>query len=433
MKIESNMRKPKIAMIVQRYGKGVNGGAEYHCKVLAEQLAQQCDVTVLTSCALDYHVWENVLPPGEEIIDGIRVLRFPQTGKRNKKVLRRIHRKFRKRRLYQKVLKSVGLLSTFEHWFPATGVVTEAEEFAWASNQGPYLLELIEFLKDSHHQFDALLFFTYLFYPTIYGLRVAPQKSILIPTAHDEPPIYFSIFRKVFDKPKAILFNTLSERNFIHQRFGNQAIYHDITGVGIDVPKFKRVDVTDFVHPDEPYLIYIGRIDRGKGCRVLFDFFLNFLDKNPSFKHLKLVLVGQKFMDIPASANIVATGFVSEDLKWSLLESARALVIPSLYESLSLVTLESMAIGVPVIANERCEVLKNHITDSDGGLLYESYADFEKALFTLFDPTFDLAKMKRLAADYVNARYQWEPIVQKTMAAIAYVGDEHTAKWEINQ
>lgn len=417
-------------MIVQRYGDQVNGGAEYHCKILAERLQDRCEITVLTSCALDYHVWDNVLPPGREVVNGIPVLRFQQTGRRNKRKLRSIHRKFRKRKLYQKILRNLGLLPAFERMFPDVGVVTESEAFDWASNQGPYLLELIEYLEKCHEEYDALIFFTYLFYPTIYGLRVAPEKSILIPTAHDEPPIYFSIFQQVFDKPKAILFNTTSERAFVHKMFNNQHIYHDITGVGVDKPSFKRVPLDEYVREDERYLIYIGRIDPGKGCRVLIDNFIRFLERNDAFRDLKLVMVGQQFMDIKPHANIVTTGFVTEDVKWSLLEHAHALVIPSFYESLSLVTLESMSFGVPVIANKQCEVLRNHIMDSKGGMVYETYEDFESTLFALLDENFDLATMRRHALRYVSERYQWEPIQAKTVKAITHVSGKETIAHE---
>lgn len=58
-----------------------------------------------------------------------------------------------------------------------------------------------------------MLLFTYLYYTTYFGLKVAPEKSILIPTAHDEPPIYYSIFNDTFNLPKIILYLTTTERD----------------------------------------------------------------------------------------------------------------------------------------------------------------------------------------------------------------------------
>ena len=67
----------KICFIVQRYGLEVNGGAELHCRQLAEHLTRDYDVTVLTTKATDYISWKDVYKSDEELINGVRVKRFP--------------------------------------------------------------------------------------------------------------------------------------------------------------------------------------------------------------------------------------------------------------------------------------------------------------------------------------------------------------------
>ena len=59
--------KKKIAMVVQRYGLEVNGGAELECRLYAERLTPFYDVTILTTCAVDHYTWADSYKPGEEI------------------------------------------------------------------------------------------------------------------------------------------------------------------------------------------------------------------------------------------------------------------------------------------------------------------------------------------------------------------------------
>ena len=54
----------KLAVVVQRYGAEINGGAELHARYIAEHLARHHDVEVLTTCARDYVTWANELPSG---------------------------------------------------------------------------------------------------------------------------------------------------------------------------------------------------------------------------------------------------------------------------------------------------------------------------------------------------------------------------------
>ncbi len=52
-------RRPsmKLACVVHRYGPQATGGSEAHCRAIAHRLAPRHDVTVLTSCAIDYVTW----------------------------------------------------------------------------------------------------------------------------------------------------------------------------------------------------------------------------------------------------------------------------------------------------------------------------------------------------------------------------------------
>ena len=404
---------------MQRYGLEVNGGAEYHCRVIAEKLKDIYEVEVLTSCAKDYLSWKNEYPNGDTIINGVTVHRFLAEKSRNWKEFNSISRLLiGKRKLYQKALRQFGLLNAFEKMQPAGNIQKNEEK--WVIDQGPYVPSLTNYLTKNHQNYNALIFFTYLYYPTVFGMNVAPEKSILIPTAHDEPPIYLNIFKAFFKKPAVILYNTLSEKHFVNQQFHNGDIFSEIVGVGIDPPKnIIAQNIGHIVKPEDPFLIYIGRVDPSKGCGILFDYFSAY--KKAARNNLKLVVVGELFMDAPANPDIILTGFVADEIKASLLLKAKALVIPSLYESLSLVTLESMAYGVPVIANENCEVLKDHIINSNAGFLFSDYDSFKNAIDTIVKPDFDNSILSGNAQKYVADNYSWPVTIQKYQKAIDYI------------
>ena len=64
-------RRLSLAIVVQRYGADINGGAELHARYIAEHLAPHADVRVLTTCARDYLTWRNELPAGPTTVNGI--------------------------------------------------------------------------------------------------------------------------------------------------------------------------------------------------------------------------------------------------------------------------------------------------------------------------------------------------------------------------
>ncbi|WP_419788681.1 glycosyltransferase family 4 protein [Mucilaginibacter sp. SP1R1] len=310
------------------------------------------------------------------------------------------------------------MLDAYEQRLPIKSIEKDSDE--WIKQQGPYTPGLIKHLEENHAEYDALIFFTYLYYPTIYGIKIAPEKSILIPTAHDEQPIYYPWFKLFFKTPAAILYNTISEKKFVNLMFNNQDIYSDVVAVGVEPLQPAIVlQASDILNYTGEYLIYIGRIDVAKGCKVLFDHFLKY--KSSTGKNLKLVLVGLAFMEIPRHPDIVVMGFVDEDVKIALLKGATALIIPSFYESLSMVTLESMAYGIPVIANEQCEVLKDHINNSKAGFLYHDFNTFQQAINTLTNPGVDITTLGQNAQKYVTENYTWPVVIEKINKAINFV------------
>ncbi|RZK64246.1 MAG: glycosyltransferase family 1 protein, partial [Pedobacter sp.] len=323
------------------------------------------------------------------------------------------------RTLLQQALRGLGALDKFERLFSLKDNFKELGD-QWSKEQGPYTPELLTYLQKNEHKYDALIFFTYLYYPTFFGLRIAPHKSILIPTAHDEPAIHLPVFRDFFNLPKAILYNTTSEQKLVQSLFDNEEIYSDVVGIGI-TSSDKQIDIDPalLLNSDATYFIYIGRIDPGKGSDLMLSHFIRY--KTETSSKVKLVLIGKASIEIPKHEDIVYLGFVDEDLKLAMLKKAKALIMPSEHESLSLVTLESLAYGIPVIVNGASEVLVNHVVQSKAGQVFTDYNSFQAALNFFLADEVAMQSIPEMAKAYVANNYSWKIVLEKINRAIDYV------------
>ena len=388
--------KNKILFVVQRYGLEVNGGSEAYCRQIAEKLSSIYDVSVLTTCAEDYVTWENKYQEGIEKINDITVIR--------KKVV--------EPRTQKKFSKATDIIN-----FDKENLLSGIE---WQKAQGPYSLELLNYLSNHKEEYDVIIYMTYLYFTTYFGIQIAPEKSILIPTAHDEPPIYFGIFNSIFHLPRCILYLTNSEKNFVTKKFHNNYVNSDIVGVGIDIEKdVENINLKDRFHIEDEYLIYLGRIDESKGCKNMIDYFLEYKAKYNN--NLKLALAGKTAMNIPVNNDILNLGFVSEIEKINLLKNAKALILPSEFESLSLSTLEAMYFGIPVLVNGKCDVLKDHAILSKAGLYYMNKLEFIESLAYIDENPEIMKKMGENGVLYVEKNYRWDVVIEKYKNAIEKV------------
>lgn len=384
------MNKKRVAIINQRYGEEVNGGSEYYTKKLAEHLIQDYDVEVLTTTARDYDTWKPYYEEGETTLNEVPVRRFHVERPRQ----------VTKSRILGRIMRVLP------------NVLRRKVQFYWLKEQGPFCPKLIQYIRDHGKDYSVLLFVTYLYYPTAVGIQQYPQKSILVPTAHDEYCIYFPYYRDVFQKPGGIAYLTEAEEIFTETLFCNKNIPHVLAGAGIDIPKDINAPKTlEAYGIKDEYIIYVGRVSRGKGCGRLFHYFERY--KKEKKDNLKLVVVGKLMMDEPVHPDIMCLGFISEEDKYALMAGARALVLPSEFESLSLVVLESMALGVPVLVNGKCEVLKKHCEQSAAGFYYTEYEDFVEKLNQLLEKSTKRIQMCYNAIEYVKKGYSWEHTVEQ--------------------
>lgn len=387
------MKKKKIAIVNQRYGIEVNGGSEYHARVLAEHLVKEYDVEVLTTCARDYDTWDNYYKEGVEEINGVLVRRFKTAKSRDLKKFKRLDR--------------------MRKYLPFFSVKMEQK---WIEEQGPFCPDCIQYIEDYKAEYDVFIFVTYLYYLTAVGLKKVAAKSILIPTAHDEPFLKMKLYKELFSLPQGYFFNTEEERELIYKKFGTGNISSRIGGIGIEVPD--KTNEGEFKRKRHlgKYILYVGRIDYGKNCQQLFEYFCRYKEKRKD--NLKLVLMGKAMIEIPERDDILSLGFVSEEEKYDGMSGAEFLVLPSLYESLSIVVLDSMKLQVPVLVNGKCTVLKAHCRKSKGGLYYGNYEEFERAVDFLLTHEEEREEMGKNGRKYVEANYQWDVILGKLSSLI---------------
>jgi len=416
----------KIAFIIQRYGSEILGGSEYHCRLIAERLAERHDVEVLTTCALDYITWSNEYPEGTDRVRGVTVRRFANAQARDITAFNR---------------RSEWI---FNHPH------TRDDEIEWLKQQGPWCPTLIEHLERHHRKYDALIFFTYLYAPTVLGLQVAPAKSILVPTAHDEPAIRLGIYKEMFGLPAAVAYNTEVERRFLTSEFSIRAVAEETVGCGVDLPQQTHAkdpvadDATrdeDAAQADEPvrgrwapaargaafrkrhkihgpFALYGGRIEKGKGCEELVEYFSTY---HAGGGDLMLALMGVKLMPLPEEPYIRFAGLLSERERLQALEAATVVIVPSPFESLSLLALEAFAMGTPVLANARSEVLVDHCLRSNAGLFYADRDEFVECLTLLAMDARLRALMGHNGRAYIREQYRWELIMSKYERMLAAV------------
>ena len=384
----------KHAFVVPRYGRDVHGGAEQGARLLAEHLVSELgwQVEIFTTCARDARTWADHYPAGTTEEGGVVVHRFPVDSGRAVDFDER----------------STPLLRD------PRGVPPRAQE-DWLRWQGPVCTRAVDAALAS----DAVRIagYPYLYSPIIDVVRRAGARSVLHPAAHDEAPLYLSVFDEVFGATGGLVLHTEAEARLVARRFPETiATPQIVLGLGVDDPveADPLVARTRLGLGDRPYLVCVGRVDRSKGTDLLARYFLEYKRRNPG--PLALVLLGQVVDAPPASPDIITPGLVDEELKWSAMRGADLLVSPSANESFSLVLLEAWLAGTPVLVNGACGATVEHCRFSGGGLWFRGYAEFEVSLDRLLGDARLRSSLAAAGARYVDDRFRWPVLVRRYAA-----------------
>jgi glycosyltransferase involved in cell wall biosynthesis len=376
----------KLLFVIQRYGAAIMGGAELHCRLVAEKLSANHSVEIATTCASDYLTWANDFEPGSEIVNGLSVHRFPVERERPVSF----------DDLAYRVLNNHG---------------SHAEQVEYLAAHGPYCPGLVHYLK-TRHDIDRFIFFSYRYWITRYGIEAIGSRAILVPTAEHDRVLYLPIHRNSFHLPCAIAYNSYEEKRLIERITGNTNVPGDIIGTGlpdaVPVETMKPLAELDLL---DPYVLYIGRIERAKGCSALLANYLQCfrtMDTVP-----ELVLVGDKKMDIPDHSRIRYLGTLSESEKQAVLNRALFLIMPSQFESLSMVLLEAWRVQKPVLCNGHCDVLRGQCRRSNGGLYYRNSDEFLTAFELLLHRQDIRMKLGISGCNFYQSNYDWNVIINK--------------------
>jgi len=376
----------KLACVVHRFGADIAGGSEGHCRLVAEHLAASHDVTVLTTCAKDHITWRNHYPPGESRVGAMRVLRFPVVRERD------LHR-------------FIDLSDRI-----AADRATREEEEAWFEENGPDAPGLLAHLRDRGRDYDRVLFWAYRYADAYFGLPLAADRAILVPTAEEDPLIHAEALTRLFALPRGFIFLTPEEAALVGAR-APEPRPSTVIGCGLD-PVEGPADVSRLepLALRDPFVLYLGRIDPNKGCDALLRHFHRYLDTG---RRVQLVMAGPASMPIPDHPAIRPLGFVDDVVRDALLARAAALVMPSPYESLSMVLLEAWNRGLPALVNARCRVLRGQVERANGGLYYGNAIEFIAGLDWLLDHPEEARQLGRQGLAYVDREYLWPTVMDK--------------------
>ncbi|AXX14326.1 glycosyltransferase [Leptospira borgpetersenii] len=465
----------KIAVVSPIFSDKVSGGSEKLIFQLVELLATDFEITVLTTRSLDYITWKNSIPIQEKIFfyegtNHSKPIRFEEKtsslgGKY--KILQFTVEKQRNierfNRLSKKILERPSLQNkeSINHWL---------------IEQGPYVPELIQFIESRKSEYDVFFFVSYLYYPLVFGIPLVAEKSIIIPTFHDEPPAYLPVYKEILTDQSSYSFNTPEELNVFRNILGYKPSTYSITGMNLNLGQCSsdpgsennyadyhhkntssdnknetlscQLDFSDKAEKsmrrslrsasagfgtrckssleknsnreETPFLLYVGRVDQGKGFLEMAEWFLEW-KKNSKLPH-KLKIAGKIASKIPnkilEDQNIEFLGFVEEQIKFELLQNCVCLINSSPLESFSIVLMEAWLKGKPALVNGKSDVLKGHCLRSNGGLFYFDRKSFFATLDFILDHPKESFEMGMSGKKYVEQNFNPKTVREKLLRLI---------------
>jgi glycosyltransferase involved in cell wall biosynthesis len=382
----------KVAFVCPFFGPEASGGAEFAARSLAMHLAGSgIEIDVLTTCLLDlpHGITRNHHAPGVSSDGPLTVRRFPveSPDMRHFEVLNDL------------IIRRVPISWDEELQFMTRHVTSP---------------DLIRFMAAQAHDYAFFCFIPYLFGTSCFGAQAVPRgKRILIPCFHDEGYADLEIVRRLAGAVDRFVFNSPAEERFARRQFHLDPGSGITAGLGVDTEI--TGDAARFRSRfglDDPFILYAGRRDTTKNVHTLIDYFLRYRQNRPG--PLKLVLIGPAPLPTTArSPDLVDLGFVTEQEKRDAYAAAAVFCQPSLNESFSYVLMEAWLCGTPCLVHEDCDVTRDHVVESGGGLYFRTAADFAGALDRMLGDAPLCRRMAAAGRRYVLDHYAWPEIIRR--------------------
>lgn len=413
-----------------RYGEGILGGAEAHCRAVVERLAARGhDVRVLTTTASSYKSWRNALPEGEDRVGGVRVTRFPTVTPR----LTPLDEVLKWTTTAMKEgSKGLARLAAFDRWSSRRKSLQGAMERAWIKAQGPVSPKLIEALPNVDA--DVIVFFGYLYYPSIFGIPKVSARAVLAPLADEEPMLYAPIVRDTLRAPRALIMNVDEEADRVRAIIAPQRVPMAVVALGIDPPPPPSI----YPRPtNNPFILLLGRAGKTRPMAPVWRALTAMRDAGTielddglrvDASELWLVTAGEVSRHLEGLERVVQLGHVDAATRWGLTRDALSMVSSSTTESLSLVLLEGWLAGTSGVVNARCDATDGHVRRCDGGVSLD-FTRPDEAARALLDAVRSTTLRRARAARgkaYVERRYAWPAVLdayERVAGAIAEGGD----------
>jgi glycosyltransferase involved in cell wall biosynthesis len=387
--------KGRLAFVTPRYGLDVVGGSEAVMRETGHAFAERgWTVEFLTTCARNHYTWANEYEPGTTTDGPVTIHRFtvePGIGDRERAPL--------------------------EERIQVGPHLSMAEQLLWVDTlfRVPGLFHHMVVNADDY---DAIILSPYLFWTTVVGSMVAPERTIVIPCLHDEGYARLELLHHVLGDVAMLWFLSEPEHQLAH-RLTTLPDKHSVTGAAIHVPESYDVEGFRKRHNlERPYVLFAGRREGGKGWYDLLENF-RFTVANYNVP-LDLVTSGVGPVAIPPDleGRVIDLGFLEDAEIPNAFAGASAYVQPSTNESFSRTAMESWLAGAPVITTARGEVLKWHVEQSGGGLLYADQYEFAQCLSFIAANPDAAAQLAKHGREYVLENFRLPVVIDKMEASL---------------